>query len=106
MKNKTWIFIALAVAVFAGIIYFAFSAFTPTGKSVSENSQTISIKVAIPCSGHAQLIINELSKIDGVDNVDFSPQNNFKVYYTPAKTTKERILSAEIFKQYPARMMN
>ena len=63
---------------------------------------SITLKVEIPCPGHAPLIIDELKKIEGVEDVKFSFPNLFDVKYNPSKTSKEKLLSLEIFNTYKA----
>lgn len=80
-------------------------AFISTG--VAENSlQSVNLKVAIPCPGHAPLISGELKKIDGVINVAFSFPNNFEVTYDSTKTSEQKILSLEVFKTYKASVLD
>jgi copper chaperone CopZ len=63
---------------------------------------SITLKVEIPCPGHAPLVIDELKKIEGVEDVKFSFPNLFNVKYDPSKTSKEKLLSLEIFNTYKA----
>jgi copper chaperone CopZ len=63
---------------------------------------SITLKVEIPCPGHAPLVIDELKKIEGVEGVKFSFPNLFDVKYDPSKTSKEKLLSLEIFSTYKA----
>ena len=63
---------------------------------------SIRLQVDIPCSGHAPLITEELKKINGVTNVKFSFPNLFDVSYDSTKTTKQQILSLEVFNTYKA----
>lgn len=65
---------------------------------------SLSMKVQIPCSGHAPLIIDEIKKDNGVGAVKFNMPNTFVVNYDPAKTSPEKILSLEIFKTFGALM--
>lgn len=62
----------------------------------------LTIKVRIPCAGHAPLITEELKKIEGVEEVKFANPNQFKVDFDPRKTSVGHILSNEIFKSFPA----
>lgn len=75
-----------------------------TKSAVAQDSQSssITIKVSIPCAGHSQLIIDEIQKTEGVGKVGFTDPNLFKVNYNSQKTSKEKILSLEIFKTYKA----
>jgi len=63
---------------------------------------SITLKVDIPCPGHASLISNELRKIKGVEDVKFSIPNLFDIKYNPSKTSKEKLLSLEVFNTYKA----
>jgi hypothetical protein len=76
-----------------------------TGRVSDENSaglNSLALKVDIPCSGHASLIINELKTIEGVEGSEFSFPNNFDVKYDSSRTSKQEILSLEVFKTYKA----
>jgi len=82
----------------------------PTGSVVSALSNTglseLSLQVNIPCSGHAPLITSELKKLSGIESVGFSQPNVFKVSFDSSKTSKSQILALEIFKSYPATVLN
>jgi len=67
---------------------------------------SIILKVNIPCSGHAPLITQELKKIEGVLDVKFTIPNLFDVKYDPSKTSKEKLLSLEVFNTYKAMVIN
>lgn len=66
------------------------------------SSSELTLKVSIPCPGHAPLITGELYKIAGVSNVEFGFPNYFDITYDGSKTSKEEILSLEVFKTYKA----
>ncbi len=66
---------------------------------------SIKLKVDIPCPGHAPLISQELKSVDGVKEVQFSFPNIFVVKYDPAKTSKQQLLSLEVFKTYKATVL-
>jgi uncharacterized membrane protein YeaQ/YmgE (transglycosylase-associated protein family) len=70
--------------------------------AVQTTPSTLTIRVDIPCSGHAPLIESELYKLNGVKNVKFTPANQFAVSYDSTVTTKDGILNLGIFKTYPA----
>lgn len=70
------------------------------GSASTASLASLTMKVAIPCSGHAPLISNELKTVSGVQAVKFSLPNNFEVTYDPAKTSKDAILSLAVFKEY------
>ncbi len=61
----------------------------------------VSLKVNIPCTGHSFLIIQELRKCAGVDDVTFNVPNVFDVTYNKNNTSPQKIAAAEIFKTYP-----
>lgn len=60
------------------------------------------LKVAIPCSGHAPLIMTELKKINGVADVKFKFPNLFEVAYDQAQASENDLLSLVIFQEYQA----
>lgn len=75
---------------------------------INQNSATekIALKVEIPCSGHATLIIDEINKIKGIKDIKFRLPNVFDVVFDPAQTSSEQILSLEVFKTYKATITN
>lgn len=79
--------------------------FIGSGNNVSSLS-SIRLGVDIPCSGHAPLISDELKKIDGVSSVQFGLPNVFDVKYDPSKTSKQQILSLEVFKTYKVTVLS
>jgi len=88
------------------------TAASPDGKvaatgtaSESEILSELSLKVGIPCPGHAPLITQELKTINGVESVNFRFPNYFDVSYS-SKTTKEEILGLSVFKSYPAALLS
>ena len=76
---------------------------SPTGGVIIGDS-SLTLKVDIPCPGHAPLISNELRTISGVSEARFSFPNYFAVKYDSQKTSKNKILSLEIFKTYSAKV--
>ncbi|MEM5828615.1 MAG: hypothetical protein QW197_03925, partial [Candidatus Aenigmatarchaeota archaeon] len=73
---------------------------------LSENFETITLKVDIPCSGHSPLVIDELKKVDGIISVKFRFPNYFDVTYDKTKISKDQILSLEIFKNFKATLIS
>jgi hypothetical protein len=63
---------------------------------------SLKLSVAIPCSGHASLITGEIKSLSGINSVQFSLPNIFDVKYDPTKTTKQQILTLDVFKTYKA----
>jgi copper chaperone CopZ len=76
-----------------------------TGLAVGSASNII-LKVDIPCPGHAPLIIDELKKVDGVLNIKYDWPNTFSVTFDSTKTSKEKILSQEVFNSFKATVEN
>lgn len=68
-------------------------------------STVFNIEVDIPCPGHAPLITNELKTVNGVKGSEYSFPNKFEVYYDDTLTSKEDILSLEVFEEYPATVL-
>lgn len=74
--------------------------------SISANSSLLTLKVNIPCPGHSGLIIYELEKLGGVKDAKFKFPDIFDVYYDSSKTSKEKIIGLDIFKEYNAEAVN
>ena len=89
------------------ILYFLVfplvGAYTASAGEASLQDTILSIKVSIPCEGHAPLITSELQKIPGVSAVKYTGSYQFDVYYDSGKISKQDILDADIFKEYPAK---
>lgn len=73
-----------------------------TAAAANASLASVTLEVAIPCSGHAPIITTELYKVSGVTNVKFRFPNLFDVTYDSAKTSQASLLLLEIFKQYKA----
>ncbi|MHB1294631.1 MAG: hypothetical protein ACYC4R_06505 [Anaerolineae bacterium] len=65
-------------------------------------SASLALAVDIPCSGHAPLIISEVSAQAGVQSVTYTPEGLFLVTYDPAGLSEEDILALPIFESFPA----
>jgi len=84
---------------------------SPTGMAAlsgagAQEGGLLRLQVNIPCPGHAPLISGELKTIDGVTGVRFEFPNYFDVAFSSAETSKEEILSLEVFKTYPAALVS
>ena len=108
IKNK-WKYLAslylITIFVNLSVFFFVFPALANMGQANItglDQLSALSIKVDIPCSGHAPLIIDELKKDNGVSAVKFAMPNTFEIKYNPQKTSPERITALEIFKTYKA----
>jgi len=92
------------IGINAFIILFVFpttiNATAPDNFLQTEKLSTITVKVGIPCSGHAALIIDELSKLAGIGSVTFKMPNVFKITYDNTSLSSEEIERAEIFKTF------
>ena len=82
------------------------SAFGRGEKAELSNLEKLTtLQVDIPCPGHAPLIIGELKKINGVEDVKFTFPNRFAVVYNPEKTGEAQIISLDVFNTYKATIM-
>jgi len=72
---------------------------------LSQQTSNVFLAVDIPCPGHAPLIIDELKKTVGVNNVVFKSPNFFEVIFDPRKISPEQLLGVEIFKTYKAKII-
>lgn len=105
-----WKYITTMYTVTILVNVLMFFVVMPTLANISSNqtinanalSNVLTIKVDIPCSGHAPLITDELKKLDGINQVNFKSLDTFEIKYNPNKLTPERITALEIFKTYKA----
>jgi hypothetical protein len=93
--------ISVNLILFLLIFPMAANMTSATGNVVSDGLNKITLKVDIPCPGHAPLITGELKTINGVENVKFSFPDYFEVSFSGATSQKE-MLSLEVFDSYPA----
>lgn len=63
-------------------------------------SEKLSLRVDIPCSGHAPIVTYELEQDEGIGNIVFKNPNTFNIKYNPDVTSPEKIKSLEIFKTF------
>jgi uncharacterized membrane protein YeaQ/YmgE (transglycosylase-associated protein family) len=114
-EHKGYLSILYGTTIIISLIFYFFifpllanipSISANSGQIVSTDAnEKISLKVNIPCSGHALLISDEIKKINGIVDVKFSMPNIFDVTFDSSKTTREKILSLDIFKEYPATIL-
>lgn len=113
--KRKWKYLSLMYGLTIGVNLLLFFVIFPLLANVSlfptaatgafdgtSSSSSIRLKVDIPCSGHASLISGEIKTINGIEGVKFSFPDIFDVKYDPTKTSKEQILSLEVFKTYSA----
>lgn len=99
--NALFFFLIFPIAV--GWLSNANSSITGLAVGLASN---IILKVDIPCAGHAPLVIDELKKVDGVLNVKYDWPNTFSVTFDSTVTSKEKILSQEVFNYFKAIVEN
>ncbi|MCL5018448.1 MAG: heavy-metal-associated domain-containing protein [Candidatus Pacearchaeota archaeon] len=108
-KKKKYLMTMYGLTVGINLLFFFFifpltANIGVTGEVITGNS-LLKISVAIPCSGHASLISGELKSLEGVSSVEFSLPNKFAVNYDSARVSKGEILALEVFKKYPAKVL-
>ena len=113
---KKYIFIIIAVLIIAVALgAYVIGNKTDTSRNIINNNdnanngeanEKLTLLVNIPCSGHAGLIKYGLSQNEGIKSITFRAPNMFDIYYSPDKISKEKILGMEIFKDYPAKIIN
>ena len=104
----------IAVNLLLFLVIFPATANIKTGRNgqkiMAQNQnlsgmEKINLKVNIPCSGHAPLIIDELKKEQGIIEVKYVIPDVFEVSYNPQFTNLEKILQFEIFKSFPVTLI-
>ncbi|MBW2970360.1 hypothetical protein KY319_04525 [Candidatus Woesearchaeota archaeon] len=83
------------------LFVFPLTANFATGAAV-ETGNSLTLKVDIPCPGHALLITDALRSIDGVVGVEFRFPDLFDVSFDSSLTSEKEILSLDVFKTYKA----
>lgn len=105
IKYITFLFgSVLIVNIFMLFIIFPAAVNAGTGKVTAGDYKIVKLKVDIPCPGHAQLIKDELIKLDGVSEVEFKTPDFFDVK-CDKRLSEEEILSLDIFKEFPGRVI-
>jgi len=114
--QRKWKYVSITYGSTVGVNLALFLIVFPMLANVSASSggdqttlgtaEFITLKVNIPCSGHAPLISEELKSIDGVQEVKYSTPNTFAVKYDSGRTNKTEILKLAVFREYPATVLN
>ena len=114
--QRKWKYVSITYGSTVGINLTLFLIVFPMLANVSASTgrdqttvgtvEFITLKVNIPCSGHAPLISEELKSINGVQEVKYSTPNTFAVKYDSGRTTKTEILNLTVFREYPATVLN
>jgi copper chaperone CopZ len=107
IKQKTgYLSILYGTSIGINLLLFLFIfpiAANMTGAVVTtQGLPELTLKVDIPCSGHAPLISNTLKELNGVKSVTFRFPDYFDVVYDSKQVTQEKILSVDVFTPYPA----
>jgi hypothetical protein len=74
----------------------------PVAVPAGQQLASVTLEVAIPCSGHAFLVISELDKVDGVMGTVFADPNLFQVDYDASQVTLDTILAQPVFQSFAA----
>jgi len=106
--NKTKIIFFSMLSIIVAIIFISFLFSDKTNADLDNNKdlQTLRISVKIPCPGHALLISQNIKSLPGIANIDFDLPNIFEIKYDSQKTSRQEILSLNIFKTYSAKTLN
>ncbi len=96
-----------SVLVFNGILFYGIFPWAANIKGQSSNPalahlSDLKLKVEIPCTGHASLITQSL-KNAGAEEIVFKQPDIFSIRYDSASTSKDTLLSLDIFKEFPVR---
>ena len=115
LKRK-WKYVSITYGSTIGVNLALFLVIFPIIANISASSgenqiaigsiESITLKVNIPCSGHAPLISEEIKTIKGIHEVKYKVPNVFIVKYDSGKTNFNEILNLAVFKEYPVKLLN
>lgn len=111
-RNWRYLSIMYGTTVLVNLILFmvvfplAASMTAASQPSTSPSLGKLTLKVDIPCPGHAPLIIRELKDAEGVSSVSFRFPDHFEVIYDPSAISMQQMLSISIFSEYPAAIIS
>ena len=94
--------ISINLVLFLLIFPIAANMTIATGNVISGDLNKITLKVDIPCPGHAPLISEELKTISGVKEIKFRFPDYFDVSFDSRETSQKEILALSVFNTYPA----
>lgn len=99
--------LVLFMLIFPLLANVAVASNSITGAAVGTQDAltSITLKVDIPCPGHAPLISNELKTL-GVSTINFKFPNIFEVGYNSDAISKQQILGLNVFKTYAATVVD
>src|SRR3989344_973190 len=98
-KNKaTYLLTLFGGVILVNLIMFYFifplAASNLSGKAIEQGDEILILKMEkLPCSGHASLVIDELSKVEGIKSVKFRMPNYFDVSYDKDECSESEILN-------------
>ncbi len=110
--KRKWKYLSILYGTTIFVNLFLFMVIFPIAANIGSvsvpgsSTSLLTLQVDIPCPGHAPLIVGELKKISGVENVKFKFPNLFEINYNPQKTTEKEIISLEVFNTYKAKILN
>lgn len=109
-SKKKYLLILFGTTIFINFLMFSYvipimaSINSFKTNNVLVNISELSLRVDIPCEGHAPLIIDELKKCKGVEAVKFESPNVFKIKYDFSQISPKEITEVEILKIYKAQI--
>jgi len=71
-----------------------------------QGSNFITLKVDLPCPGHAYLMVGDFEKIPGVNNINFKMPNLFDISFDPTVVSAQQILDIDILKIYQSQIVS
>lgn len=110
MKKK-WKYLLVLYTLTISVNWLFFNFIFPATANFNQNKQgvvsnietsSITIKVAIPCPGHAPLISDELKKVEGVLSIRFNTPDLFNISYNTNQPVADKILTLDVFNTYKA----
>ncbi|MFA6227752.1 MAG: hypothetical protein WC668_01050 [Patescibacteria group bacterium] len=109
--SKSWKYLAtlftstLAVNLLLFFIIFPAVANIIGGGQAAIQDTTLTLRVDLPCSGHAPLISQSLLSQNGIKTVNFQLPDRFVVSYDKDSITADQILNQKIFQSFKAKVI-
>lgn len=106
VKGRKRFVLAMFVATLIAnvtMMYVIFPAIAKTRNNnitIESSLSVITVKVAIPCTGHAPLIINEIGTLPGIVRVDFDSPDIFQITYDPQTANIDQIVALNVFETF------
>lgn len=94
----------LFLIVFPATANFSFKTDNSIKEAITSRS-LVTLKVDIPCSGHAPLVSEELKKVKGITEIKFRLPNIFDIHYDSSLVDQTQILNQSIFKEFKASVL-